>query len=233
MPERMPKLRFTGELLQRARAERFPLQGIPTLARKSGESEISYGGENAILAYPGKSDRVVAISYDHLAPEDAKRWYYLQSFYSTVFPYNFPRFHAAFSGYLSSGKESIPGTIRTFIPAAVPEVQVRFPFGNVIKVCKELDLPLSYDPHPTNFLRVRDEGEYYVDRVYYRGGAWDLAAIENYLNENNFGLGRKKKIFASLERVMLFGVDRREENVISLQIIVSAGQEITSEEVVE
>ena len=193
MPERMPKLRFTEELLQKARAERFPLKGIPTLARKCGESKISYGGENAILAYPGKPDRVVAISYDHLAPEEAKRWYYLQSFYSTLFPYNFPRFHAAFSGYLLSGKESIPGTIRAFIPAAVPEVQVKFPFSNVIKICKELELPLCYDPHPTNFLRVRDEGEYYVDRVYYKGGTWNLTAIQNYLNENNFRPDKKKE----------------------------------------
>ena len=82
MPERIPKLRFTQELLQKARLEPFPLQRIPSLARKSGEVEISYGGENAVLAYPGKPDRVVAISYDHLTPEDAKRWYYLQSFYS-------------------------------------------------------------------------------------------------------------------------------------------------------
>src|SRR4051794_10791896 len=216
MPERMPKLRFTGELLQRAKAERFPLQGIPTLARKSGESEISYGGENAVLAYPGKADRVVAISYDHLTPEDAKRWYYLQSFYSTLFPCNFPRFHAAFSGYLSNGKESVPGTIRAFIPATASEAQVKFPFSKVIKICKELDLPLSYDPHPTNFLRVQDEGEYYVDRVYYKGGAWKLMVIEKYLNESNFKSNEKKKIFACLKRVMLFGIDRREENVISL-----------------
>lgn len=221
MPERMPKLRFTEELLQRARAKQFPLQGIPTLARKSGEVEVSYGGENAVLAYPGKSDRVVAISYDHLTPEDAKRWYYLQSFYSTVFPYNFPRVHAAFSGYLSSGKESIPGTIRAFVSAAVPEARVEFPFSDVIKTCKELDLPLSYDPHPTNFLCVREEGEYYVDRVYYKGGTWDLANIEQYLTENNFGVGEKKKIFTSLERLMLFGIDTREENIVSVQTIVS------------
>src|SRR5947209_11660028 len=136
MPERMPKLRFTEELLQRASATQFPLQGIPTLARDSGEVEISYGGENAILAYPGKSDRVVGISYDHLTPEDIKRWYYLQSFYSTVFPYNFPHVHASFSGYSLSDKQSIPGTIRAFIPAAGPEVQVKFPFSNVIESCK-------------------------------------------------------------------------------------------------
>src|SRR3989337_2608298 len=89
MPETIPKLRFARELLQKARLEQFPLLGIPSLARTSGEVEVSYGGENAVLAYPGKSDRVVAISYDHLTPVDAKRWYYLQGFYSTVFPYNF------------------------------------------------------------------------------------------------------------------------------------------------
>jgi len=209
MPERMPKLRFTEELLQRATAEQFPLQRIPTLARKSGEVEISYGGENAVLAYPGKPDRLVAISYDHLTPEDVKRWYYLQSFYSTLFPHNFPHLHAAFSGYSWNGKESIPGTIRAFIPATRPEVQVKFPFSNVIKTCKELDIPLSYDPHPANFLRMQDEGEYYVDRVYYQGEPWNLTSIEKYLDANKFGLNEKKKIFTSLERLKLFGIDTK------------------------
>ena len=216
MPEGMPKLRFTQELIQRAKSERFPLQGIPSLARRSGEVEISHGGENAVLGYPGKSDRVIAISYDHLTPEDAKRWYYLQNFYSTVFPYNFPRFYAALSGYSCNGKESIPGTIRTLIHLAGPEVQVKFPFCDVIKTCKELDIPLSYDPHPTNFLRAQDGGEYYVDRVYYKGGPWNLTAIERYLKANDFALSEKKKIFTILERLKLFGTDAKEENITSL-----------------
>jgi hypothetical protein len=216
MPERMPKLRFTKELLQKARSEQFPLQGIPTLARKSGEVEVSYGGENAVLAYPRKLDRVVAIPYDHLTPEDAKRWYYLQNFYSTIFPHNFPRIHAAFSGYSLTGKGCIPGTIRTLIPLAGPEVRVKFPFSEVIKTCKELDIPLSYDPHPTNFSLAQDGGEYYVDRVYYKGGPWNLTAIEQYLNANNFGLYEKKKIVTKLERLKLFGIDAKEENVTSL-----------------
>ena len=54
MPETIPKLRFAQELLRKARLEQFPLQGIPSLARTSGEGEVSYGGENAVLAYPGK-----------------------------------------------------------------------------------------------------------------------------------------------------------------------------------
>jgi hypothetical protein len=233
MPERMPKLRFTQELLQKARSEQFPLQRIPSLARKSGEVEISYGGENAVLAYPGRSDRVVAISYDHLTPEDAKRWYYLQSFYSTVFPYNFPCFCAAFSGYSLSGKESIPGTVRTLIHSAGPKVQVKFPFSDVVKICKELGIPLSYDPHPSNFSRAQDGGEYYVDRVYYKGGSWNLTAIEQYLNANNFGLNEKKKIFTKLERLKLFGIDTKEDNITSIETIASTGQEITTSEVIE
>jgi hypothetical protein len=232
MPETMPKLRFTEELLHRAAAAQFPLQGIPTLARKNDEVEIGYGGENAVLAYPGKPDRVVAISYNHLTPEDVKRWYYLQSFYSTVFPYNFPHIHAALSGYSVSGKKRIPGTIRAFISAAGSEVQVKIPFSDVIKICKELDIPLCYDPHPTNFLRVPDEGEYYVDRVYYRGEPWNVAAIEKYLKTNEFGLSEKKKVFASLERLKSFGIDTRRENLISARTTVSVGQEIASEVVI-
>ncbi len=212
----MPKLRFTKELLQKARSEQFPLQGIPTLARKSGEVEVSYGGENAVLPYPRKLDRVVAIPYDHLTPEDAKRWYYLQNFYSTIFPHNFPHIHAAFSGYSLSGKERIPGTVRTLIHLAGPEVQVKFPFSDVIKTCKELGIPLSYDPHPTNFSRAQDGGEYYVDRVYYKGGPWKLAAIEQYLDANNFGPYEKKKVLTKLERLKLFGIDTKEENITSL-----------------
>jgi hypothetical protein len=219
----MPKLRFTQELLQKARSEPFPLQGIPSLARKSGEVEISYGGENAVLAYPGKPDRVVAISYDHLTLEDVKRWYYLQSFYSTVFPYNFPRLYAACSGYSLSGKASIPGTVRMFIHSAGPEVQVKFPFSDVIKACKELAIPLSYDPHPTNFSRAQDGGEYYVDRVYYKGGSWNLTAIRQYLNANNFGLNAIKKLFTKLERLKLFGIDTKEENVTFIETTVSTG----------
>jgi hypothetical protein len=233
MPERMPKLRFAQELLQKARLEQFPLQGIPSLARKSGEVEISYGGENAVLAYPGKPDRVVAISYDHLTPEDAKRWYYLQSFYSTVFPYNFPCIYGAFSGYSVSSRGSIPGTVRTRIRPAGPKVQVKFPFSDVIRICQELDIPLSYDPHPTNFSRAQDGGEYYVDRVYYKGGRWNLAAIEQYLDANNFGLNRKMKVLTKLERLELFGVDAKDENITSVETIASTGQEITSEVVIE
>ena len=220
MPERMPKLRFTQALLKKARSEQFPLQRIPSLARKSGEAEISYGGENVVLAYPGKPDRVIAISYDHLTPEDAKRWYYLQSFYSTVFPYNFPCLYGAFSGYALGSRESIPGTVRPLICPAGPEVQVKFPFSDVVKICKELDIPLSYDPHPPNFLRAQDGGEYYVDRVYYKGGPWNLTAVEQYLNANNFGPDVKKKVFTKLERLEFFGVD-------------TSGQEITSVVVIE
>ena len=233
VPERMPKLRFTQELLLKARSEQFPLQGIPSLARKSGEVEISYGGENAVLPYPRKSDRVVAVSYGHLTPEDAKRWYYLQSFYSTVFPYNFPRCYAAFSGYVLSGKESIPGTVRMLIHRAGPEVQVKFPFSDVIKTCKELDIPLSYDPHPTNFLRAQDGGEYYVDRVYYKGGPWNLTAIEQYLNAKNFSLDEKKKTLTKLEKLKLFGIDAKEENITSIETMADTAQEITSEVAIE
>lgn len=229
MPETIPKLRFAQELLRKARLEQFPLQGIPSLARTSGEVEISYGGENAVLAYPGKLDRVVAISYDHLTPGDAKRWYYLQGFYSTVFPYNFPCLYGAFSGYSVSSRGSIPVTVRKRIRPAGPKVQVKFPFSDVIKICQELDIPLSYDPHPTNFSRAQDGGEYYVDRVYYKGGRWNLPAIEQYLDANNFGLYEKKKVFTKLERLELFGVDTRDENTISIGTIASTGQEITSE----
>ena len=93
---------------------------------------------------------------------------------------------------------------------------MKFPFSDVLKTCKELDIPLSYDPHPTNFLRAQDGGEYYVDRVYYKGGPWNLTAIQWYLNANDFGLSEKKKIFTILERLKLFGTDAKEENITSL-----------------
>jgi hypothetical protein len=69
--------------------------------------------------------------------------------------------------------------------------------------------------------------------VYYKGGRWNLAAIEQYLDANNFGLNRKMKVFTKLERLGLFGVDAKDENITSIETIASTGQEITSEVVIE
>lgn len=81
--------------------------------------------------------RCDTITYDNLLPEEANRIYHLHHIAASLFR-NFPRFHAAFSGYGTDGKQRVPGTIRTFIHRAEPGTPVRYPFADVLAVGKQL-----------------------------------------------------------------------------------------------
>lgn len=79
------------------------------IERRGGEF-VGTGMSYFVLA-DTNPDRVVALSYQGLTPEQAKIQFYLQRIFHTLYPHNFPKFYAAFS-FTDSNGEVISGTIR-------------------------------------------------------------------------------------------------------------------------
>lgn len=60
------------------------------------EKVIGSGAESVVVSLKGNNKEVVAYNYNGLDPVLAKVIFYQQRTYSTLFPHNFPHFHAAF-----------------------------------------------------------------------------------------------------------------------------------------
>jgi hypothetical protein len=79
------------------------------IAADFGVKKIGAGTECFVTEDPDSKEKVIAINYKNLSPEDAKDLYYSSKIWSTLFPHNFPKIHAA-SAEIDENKFN--GTVR-------------------------------------------------------------------------------------------------------------------------
>ncbi|HSA83318.1 MAG TPA: hypothetical protein VLF20_00345 [Patescibacteria group bacterium] len=138
--------------------------------RKDGMEYLGDGAGRLVIADPRRPDKALAFSKSYMpfTSDQAKRVYYFYSILNTVFPHNFPHVYSATG---AESAETVPffrGTVRERIVAKrtyplLRRFQIRYPFSQVERICKKLDIPLYTDRHSKNFIVGKDGGEYYVD----------------------------------------------------------------------
>lgn len=82
------------------------------LTEKHDVELIGCGGESVVLPHPESTDKLVSIGYWPWDHECIVGVYYFQNLMATLFPHNFPRFHAVFAGdFYSDEKNGRPSGI--------------------------------------------------------------------------------------------------------------------------
>lgn len=141
-------------------------------------------------------------------PAEAKITFYLTRLLNLLFPFNFPKIHAAF-GIYSDSQYQISGTIRQRIfPARDKNSQIHFPILNADQTIYSLRLPIAtFDSFRTNFIIASDGGEYYVDTCKLartntdKAMEWDIPKIISYMKANGFSEGDIRKAIRIIERI--------------------------------
>lgn len=114
----MPELPPSGSLKQFAQEAHkikntHSLEEVTELRKVADQLNLKFMGsgvECAVVSHSEGADKVYAISYRHLNPNQAKHMFYTQRVLSTLFPHNFPKFHAGW-GELQE-ERTVSGTIR-------------------------------------------------------------------------------------------------------------------------
>lgn len=168
-----------------------------SLGYSTNEKLIGAGQECVVVVDNGVPDVVVAFTYKDMDIIKAKTIYHLHGIFSTLFPYNFPRFYASFGGeYSRTVRQRITAQKKSGTPYASPIIQ--FPFSKVENTAVwQLGLPYSsfIDAAPFNFIVGADGGEYYLDTI-------DTAVIKylvhqkitDYMDQNGFSQEDKEKV---------------------------------------
>jgi|SRR3989344_4317562 len=92
------------------------IENLQGLAKKLNLKWRGSGIECAVVSHPSNEKKVFAIQYHFFDIERAKKDYLQQKVLSTLFPHNFPRFHAAAGDHQGQGDvHQVSGTIRQTI----------------------------------------------------------------------------------------------------------------------
>jgi hypothetical protein len=77
------------------------------------EDTVRGGTECIVVPVEGKDEIVAAYQYgDSMSGADARRTFYIHRVFSTLFPHNFPKFHAAIGQQPGDAGPAVAGTIR-------------------------------------------------------------------------------------------------------------------------
>lgn len=182
------------------------LQYVLALVKKHDLEFIGKGEESVIVASKEntQNEKIVAFNYENVSPEQAEKIFYLQRFFSTLFPHNFPHFYAS----------SEEGTVRHRIvekqynPAmkALYSVTgfrpVKYSFSSAEKICKKLGIKVDRDSLYRNIIIGVDGGEYYVDTLRDANVLdLDLEKIINYMRKNKYSDGDIEMVSLTIERL--------------------------------
>lgn len=185
-------------------------EDVSRLAKEYGVELIGDGVECAVVSVNGESRHVVALRYKEMSPEYAKETYYLQRILSTLFPYNFPHFHASFSG--DNKNEILPGTIRQKIEKSKHAI-AKYPFGQVLNQMTRMGIReyISMDTSDFNFQIAPDGGQYFLDTPKVNEKLWDKELFTIYMRNNLNQEGQKysqkdiKLVQSSIDRLQNLG----------------------------
>lgn len=175
------------------------------------KQEIVGSGEESFVL-PGKDidgkETVAAYSYSKEDPLRMKEIFYVQRIYSTLFPHNFPHFHAAFGESTQAKSEkremdNLSGTIRQRVFPAETGEPILYPFEDVREVCDNIGLPLNIEDSAHNTMIGKDGGEYYVDTANpgFDVNKVDVEKIDEYMKGSEFLPQDIQAVHTSIERL--------------------------------
>ncbi|MBI2420883.1 MAG: hypothetical protein HYV38_02255 [Candidatus Levybacteria bacterium] len=166
--------------------------------QRLGLDPIGNGRECVVVAEIANPEKVFAVAVRGLSPADAKLQYYLQKMMNTLFPHNFPAFHASFSGIPARDWPEGPlaGTIRERVYEG-DITGITYFFSDVERECKAMGIPIHLlDNYSFNFINGEDGGQYYVDNLGLLAGSlrelspdnpnWRLPRIMRFMERKNY-----------------------------------------------
>ncbi len=151
------------------------------------KTDINYvgeGGRMVVSGIEGNPDKLVAVSYKEMTPEEAKAVYYNQKILNLLFPDNFPIIYAAYGrksekGISANFRETMYGrkftkaealkmlTDAEGLPSKKEEYEQE-PFSNVVRTFKKLEIPFYFDKNERNYMKTDDGREVYVDTINFK-----------------------------------------------------------------
>ena len=200
---------------------------IRGLIEKYNADIVGQGRESIVALFDNREKEVVAFNYKGLSPLEAKRIFYLQRIFSTLFPHNFPHFYASFGKQAGNTRHDISGNLRQRIEPSEHknfkfiekdgrlikvvgvknkrvERLIKYPIGKVEQICSELGISFCPDANPNNYIIAPDGGEYYVDTIlfkHYRDSNWNLNKIKDYMDIGNYSKRDKYIVMQSIDRL--------------------------------
>lgn len=157
---------FISRVKSLAKEENVPYfypDRLKTIGQESGyllnENLVGVGQECVVVTDQQTPELVVAFTYKDLSPIEAKRIFYAQRIFSTLFPHNFPHFDGACSGEYAR-------TIRQRMYRA-ENTPIKYPFVEVIlKAVFEWGISrMIFDGASFNYVIGPDGGQYYLDSI--------------------------------------------------------------------
>lgn len=155
------------------------------LADKHGEKFLGQGNECVVVTDTRENNKVaVAFSYDDVSPQEAITTFYLQRFFSTLFPNNFPHF------YLSkSAQKGAVVSVREYIQKSpIPDdAEIFERFKRVEEVCESLGIKVFIDGMGMNWTYTESGDIYYVDSLKSANfSEWDENRIIEYMRNDGY-----------------------------------------------
>lgn len=190
----MPEIGFSeANKLSVSKDSHFP-SDEQLLAQIENDPDLAFVGEGVesiVVSTKSKPERVMAISYFDLSPQEARQEFYVHRIFSTLFPHNFPHFYAALGswdvGKNPEGNTTLStGTVRERIVSkerrklSLPEIiirkltnnpQVKFPLSKAWREFEKMHIDLDHfldtewGALSENTLLGEDGGEYYIDKI--------------------------------------------------------------------
>lgn len=195
---------------------------VALLEKKYTERIIGDGAECIVVPIEGEDEKVAAYSvfkyHIEMSPAEAKKIFYLQRIFSTLFPHNFPHFYASF-GKTVEDKKRLTGTIRQKIKGVKKtslgykfkgkdrEItpSIRYPIQKVYEELAKMGINhLAMDTADANYMLGADGGEYYVDTLrFVPQGIKNPNAekVTQYMKEHNYSDGDIEIVKKSIERL--------------------------------
>lgn len=112
MPEVNPFLNkeFVKEISNEKQESILPdIEKFKEITENFGIKVVGSGNECIVVDDPESKEKVIAINYKNLSPEEAKDIYYSSKIWNTLFPHNFPKIHSANA---RTESDTLSGTVR-------------------------------------------------------------------------------------------------------------------------
>lgn len=144
---------------------------VPSYLQRDGMI-LGAGEDNIVFEAPHDTEKVYAVTYNNgIDREQAKTGFYAHKMLSTLFPYNFPRIHAAycyeFRTSQTTFQRNLSGTVRERIAHQRGESVIKHSIGVVKTFFEDMGTKIEevLDHKADNFIVGTDGGEYYSDII--------------------------------------------------------------------
>ncbi len=139
---------------------------------------LDFGGEAIVIPLTDNPEIVFAMSRNNITPIEAKRLFYTQRLFSTLFPYHIPEFVTAWG---SENKKAITGTMRRRIYDNTNGNLLSSSI-DVVNFWEEVEEPRVFgrdllDRNRKNYKFGPDGSEYYLDTI--TGLRLEISTIKN------------------------------------------------------